>query len=86
VDDHLTTRISDRLGSRMRLIYVAFFGIVARERGHAIYVAFLAGKIIEWVPVAFLDGRNHRARGGFLHTGGAIARAQVFTRRAMILL
>jgi hypothetical protein len=34
----------------MRLIYVAFFGIVARERGHAIYVAFLAGKIIEWVP------------------------------------
>jgi hypothetical protein len=39
----------------MRLIYVAFFGIVARERGHAIYVAFLAGKLIERVPVAFLE-------------------------------
>jgi hypothetical protein len=86
VDDHLATRISDRLRRRMRLIYVAFFGIVARERGHAIYVAFLAGKLIERVPVAFLDGSNHRARGGFPHAGGPIARAQVFAFLTTIFL
>jgi hypothetical protein len=86
VDDHLATRISDRLRRRMRLIYVAFFGIVARERGHAIYVAFLAGKLIERVPVAFLDGSNHRARGGFSHAGGPIARAQVFAFLTTIFL
>ena len=56
----------------MRLIYVAFFavGIVARGRGHAIYVSFLAGRNHRAaVAVTILTVQNHCV-GAWFRTPG----------------
>jgi hypothetical protein len=86
--------LAKRIGETwMRLIYVAFFaaGIVARGRGHAIYVSFLAGTNHRVaVTVTILIGQNHRVGAWFRTLGSGFARRvtfarwEVFARRATI--
>ena len=63
----------------MRLIYVAFAaGIVARGRGHAIYVSFFAGRNHRAVvAVTILTGQNHRV-GAWFHTPGNLRPLESF--------